>query len=390
MNLVIVESPTKARTLSRFLGDGWNVEATYGHVRDLPEKKIGVGIERLSDGVIKFTPEYVQTAKQKERVEVIKRLSDEAGKVYLATDPDREGEAIAFHVAELLKANPKSQIPNHNNRIVFHEITEKAVKEALNNPRGVDMQLVNAQQARRVTDRLVGYKLSPLLWVKVRRGLSAGRVQSVALRLVVEREREIESFKPTEYWVIKVQLSKPNSNFWVNLIEENGKKAEVGNAQKAGEVEEDLKGAKYWVAGMEKKEFKRTPPPPYTTSTMQQAGANKFGWSAKKTMQVAQSLYEQGYITYHRTDSTNLSVEAVKEAAGYISEHYGREYALGSPRVYVTKSKVAQEAHEAIRPTLINISVLSSEQANKDEVRLYELIWTRFTACQMAEARGRR
>jgi len=203
---------------------------------------------------------------------------------------------------------------------------------------------------------------------------------------VVEREREIEAFKPVEYWVIKVLLNS-NYQFWTTLVEENGKKIDINNGEKAGKAETDLRGAKYSVSGVEKKEFKRTPPAPYTTSTMQQAGANKFGWSAKKTMQIAQSLYEQGYITYHRTDSTNLAAEAVKEAAGYIWEHYGQEYALGIPRVYVTKSKVAQEAHEAIRPTLINISALS-EQVNKDEIKLYELIWARFTACQMAEAKG--
>ena len=402
MNLVLVESPTKARTLGKFLGTGFDIEATYGHVRDLPKKKMGIEIKRLSDGVMKFEPEYVSTKEQEKKIKDIKRLSDKAEWIYLATDPDREGEAIAFHVAELLKVN-KSQAPSPKSqikRIVFHEITEHAIKEALGHPRGLDMKLVDAQQARRVLDRLVGYKLSPLLWKKIRRGLSAGRVQSVAVRLVVEREREIEAFKPEEYWQIMVDLLKiqePRNKIQVTLVEKNGEKMKIGNQVEAEKVEGDLRGAGYVVEGVEMKEFKRTPPAPFTTSTLQQAGANKLGWSAKRTMQVAQGLYEEGLITYHRTDSTNIAVEAALAVRQLISDRFGKEYSLEKPRFYKTKSKVAQEAHEAIRPTDVNTTSSHGTppnlggvggSINRDQARLYEMIWRRFVACQMAEVRG--
>ena len=385
MTVIIVESPTKAKTLSRFLGEGYNVVATYGHITDLPEKKIGIVIKRLSDEVIEFKPEYVVVAKQKERIEEIKRLSDSAKQIYLATDPDREGEAIAWHVVSTLPKKSGSKIK----RIVFHEITKRAIDEAINNPREIDGMLVDAQQARRVLDRLVGYKLSPLLWKKVRRGSSAGRVQSVALRLVVEREREIEAFKQEEYWDIWVQLRNQISEFKTKLITKNTDKIQLQNQDQAREAENDLRAARYSVDKVEKKEFRRTPPAPFTTSTLQQMAANRLGWSAKKTMQVAQSLYEGGYITYHRTDSTNLAQEAVTALADYISQIYGKQYALSSPRIYKTKSKVAQEAHEAIRPTDVTSQHLEQgDYSNKDQLRLYELIWKRFVACQMAEVEG--
>ena len=376
MNLVLVESPTKARTLGRFLGSGFEVEATYGHVRDLPKKKMGIEIKRLSDGVIKFEPEYVSTKEQDKRIQEIKKKMKGAEEIYLATDPDREGEAIAYHVAELLKKDGK--------RIVFHEITQHAIEEAIKNPRGLDMKLVDAQQARRVLDRLVGYKLSPLLWKKIRRGLSAGRVQSVTVRLVVEREREIEAFKPQEYWNIVVSVKNVQSSmFNVQLVDK------VTNQEQAEKVEKDLRAAEYVVASVEKKEFRRTPPPPFTTSTLQQAGANKLGWSAKRTMQIAQSLYEEGLITYHRTDSTNLAMEALQIVTSFIVNTFGKEYALGKPRFYKTKSKVAQEAHEAIRPTDVGQFSNSNFQfSNRDQERLYGMIWKRFVACQMAEGRG--
>ena len=376
MNLVLVESPTKARTLGRFLGSGFEVEATYGHVRDLPKKKMGIEIKRLSDGVIKFEPEYVSTKEQDKRIQEIKKKMKGAEEIYLATDPDREGEAIAYHVAELLKKDGK--------RIVFHEITQHAIEEAIKNPRGLDMKLVDAQQARRVLDRLVGYKLSPLLWKKIRRGLSAGRVQSVTVRLVVEREREIEAFKPQEYWNIVVSVKNVQSSmFNVQLVDK------VTNQEQAEKVEKDLRAAEYVVASVEKKEFRRTPPPPFTTSTLQQAGANKLGWSAKRTMQIAQSLYEEGLITYHRTDSTNLAMEALQIVTSFIVNTFGKEYALGKPRFYKTKSKVAQEAHEAIRPTDVGQFSNSNFQfSNRDQERLYGMIWKRFVACQMAEVRG--
>ncbi|MBI2008616.1 type I DNA topoisomerase, partial [Candidatus Amesbacteria bacterium] len=381
MNLVIVESPTKARTLTKFLGEGYAVEATMGHIRDLPEKKVGIKI----DGD-KFTPEYVQTERQKTNMAAIQRMSGSADQVYLATDPDREGEAIAWHVAQSIRAGEGKSV----SRIVFHEITQQAIEEALKHPRGIDMPLVEAQQARRVLDRLVGYKLSPLLWKKVRRGLSAGRVQSVAVRLVVEREREIEAFKPEEYWDIWVELETQNSKiknqnhnskFKTKLIDK------VTDRDGAERVERDLRVAEYGVVGVERKEFSRAPPAPFTTSTLQQAAANKLGWTAKRTMQVAQSLYEEGNITYHRTDSTNLSEEAVDKVKRLISDRFGKNYALEKPRVYRTKSKVAQEAHEAIRPTSVQ-TLASSVQANRDQQRLYEMIWRRFVACQMAEAAG--
>ena len=406
MNLVLVESPTKARTLARFLGDGFNVQATYGHVRDLPERRVGVKIvpesKRAGEQEYRFEPEYVVTKKQAERIKEIKTLSDAAAVAYLATDPDREGEAIAWHVAELLQSKRAGELESRSKfkRIVFHEITKPAIMEALAHPREIDMQLVSAQQARRILDRLVGYKLSPVLWKKVRRGLSAGRVQSVALRLIVEREREIEKFTPVEYWDIQVVLKKlivdpsissglRSGQLTVKLVEVNGGKMEIHNGEAAKKAEEALRGAKYEVAGVERKEFSRTPPAPFTTSTLQQTAANRLGWSAKKTMQVAQGLYEEGLITYHRTDSTNIADVATAAARDYIRTQYGQDYALGEPRVYKIKSKVAQEAHEAIRPTDVGQFSNSNFQfSNKDQGRLYELIWKRFVACQMAEARG--
>ncbi|MEK7154522.1 MAG: type I DNA topoisomerase [Patescibacteria group bacterium] len=374
MDLVIVESPTKARTLEKFLGpsasSGFQIEASFGHIRDLPQKKLGIDIGK------NFAPDYVQTEKQKEKTKEIKRLSDQASKIYLATDPDREGEAIAWHLSQVLGA--KGQVLS---RIVFHEITEHAIKEALKNPRELDMKLVDAQQARRILDRLVGYKLSPLLWKKVRRGLSAGRVQSVTVKLVVEREREIEAFKPEEYWDINVVLTARGQVLSVKLI-----KPEIKNQEEADKAEKELRSSEFRVESVEKKEFKRTPPAPYTTSTLQQAAANRMGWSAKRTMQVAQGLYEEGHITYHRTDSTNIAAEAAVMSREFIVASYGEDYALDKPRFYKTKSKVAQEAHEAIRPTDVALKGVAFQ--NRDQEKLYEMIWTRFVACQMAEVTG--
>ena len=368
MNLVIVESPTKARTLAIFLGDDYRIEASYGHIRDLPQKRLGIGIEN------DFEPEYTQTVKQKERTISLKRLSVDAQKIYLATDPDREGEAIAWHISQVLSAQKKVL------RVTFHEITKTAIEEALKTPGEIDMKLVDAQQARRILDRLVGYKLSPLLWKKIRRGLSAGRVQSVAVRLVVEREREIEAFKPEEYWDINVVLKNVQSSvFSVRFI------GEIKNQTDAEEIEKKLLNTEYRVLNIDKKDFKRTPPAPFTTSTLQQAAANRLGWSAKRTMQIAQGLYEEGHITYHRTDSTNIAAEAAVMSKEFIVASYGKEYALEKPRFYKTKSKVAQEAHEAIRPTALDNKNIFS---NHDQQKLYEMIWKRFVACQMAEARG--
>lgn len=391
MTVILVESPTKAKTLSRFLGGDFEVRATYGHVRDLPEKKLGIEVKHVSDTETTFVPEYVPSEKQKGRVEEIEKLVSKTDKVLLATDPDREGEAIAFHVREVIKeAMPVAAKKLKFERIVFHEITEQAIKEAIGHPRELDMRMVDAQQARRVLDRLVGYKLSPLLWRKVRKGLSAGRVQSVAVRLIVDRENEISSFVPEEYWIIAVNLDTESGvKVQFLLTEKDGEKFKVVSGNEAEKAESDLTGASYKVEEIIQKDIIKTPPGPFTTSTLQQVAANKLGWSAKKTMQVAQTLYEEGHITYHRTDSMNLAVEAVRAAGTFIAGNYGREYAMSIPREYKTKSKVAQEAHEAIRPTEVaQIRLPGGEGVNRDQEKLYDLIWKRYVACQMTEARG--
>jgi DNA topoisomerase-1 len=384
MNLVIVESPTKARTISKFLGKGFRVVASFGHVRDLPEKKFGVDIEN------NFKPTYVVLPKAKERIKEIEKEVKKAKLVILSTDPDREGEAIAYHLAYLLKLGKKKPYW----RIVFHEITEQAIKEALKNPRKIDMNLVNAQQARRILDRIVGYKLSPLLWRKVAKGLSAGRVQSVALRLIVEREREIQNFKPKEYWTIEAVLKSQNSKiknqkeFKAILVKKDGKKLDqfaIKNEKEAKKIVKDLKDAEFKVSKIERKEAKRNPPEPFTTSTMQQVCWQKFSWSAEKTMQIAQQLYEMGYITYMRTDSLNLSEFALEMAQDFILRNFGKNYY--QKRIYKTKSKVAQEAHEAIRPTDVEKTPeILSQKLNSQQLKLYDLIWRRFLACQMAQA----
>lgn len=369
MDLIIVESPTKARTLGKFLGDKYDVEATMGHVKDLPKSTLGIDIEH------DFEPEFVEVPRN---LDVIKKIRSEGKKakiIYLATDPDREGEAIAQHVAEILKANSKIK------RIAFHEITKEAVEEAIASPREIDKNLVDAQIARRVLDRLVGYKLSPLLWKKVRRGLSAGRVQSVAVRLIVEKEREIEAFKSQEYWEIfsTVKELKNQKEFTVQLIN-----TEVKNKDTAEGITGELGKAKYAVSDVRKREITKSPYPPYTTSTMTQAAARIFGWSSKRTMSIAQKLYEEGLITYHRTDSFNLSVAAVTTLRNYIGKEFGEKYLPESPKLYKTNSKSAQEAHEAIRPTNINHKFeVTDDKWAKDEETLYKLIWARFVACQM-------
>lgn len=378
MNLIIVESPTKAKTLGRFLGTGYDVEATMGHIKDLPKSQLGVDIEH------NFKPEYIDVPKREETIKKLKAKSKKAKVIYIASDPDREGEAIAFHVKEILDGKGKIQ------RITFHEITQEAVEEAIANPHGINGDLVDAQVARRVLDRLVGYKLSPLLWKKVRRGLSAGRVQSVAVRLIVEKEREIQKFKADEYWEIYAEVKseklKGKSNFVVELVRVGEKAAEVKNKKDADKIVSELEKAKYEVFDVRKRDISKNPYPPFTTSTMTQAGARVLGWSSKKTMSVAQKLYEQGLITYHRTDSLNMAQSAVGSARGYIEKEYGKNYLPEKPRFYKTGSKVAQEAHEAIRPTKINLSSLD-EKYLADEERLYELIWKRFVATQMSASR---
>lgn len=389
-DLVIVESPTKARTLSRFLGDKYQIEASYGHVRDLPKSEMGVDIEH------DFEPKYIVPRDKTKRINQLKKVTKDAKTLWLATDPDREGEAIAWHIAQIMRSQ-KSKVEKPDvrhpiskiRRVVFHEITEEAVKEAFEYPRSIDMKLVDAQQARRVLDRLVGYKLSPLLWKKVKSGLSAGRVQSVALRLIVEREREIEKFKPVEYWTIIAQLMSPAGVFHATLLSLNGKKLTIKNKSQSDEHIKVLEKADYQVDKIHKKEVKRYPYPPFTTSTLQQTASHLLGFTAKKTMSVAQHLYEHGLITYMRTDSVNLSPLALNSVRIYIEESFGKNYLPNQVRVFRTRSKLAQEAHEAIRPTDIRYQssdIRAQIGITKDHLRLYDLIWKRMVACQMKEA----
>ena len=381
--LIIVESPTKARTISKFLGPDYEVEASFGHVRDLPKSKISIDVEN------NFEPVYQVAPKAKEVIAKLKKMAKSASSIILATDEDREGEAISWHLVEALgmKYNdPKLK------RIVFHEITKSAIEHALENPRAIDLNLVDAQQARRVLDRLVGYELSPFLWRKIRYGLSAGRVQSVAVRLVVEREREIKAFKAEEYWSIEAQLSKLNNDlqFTAKLAKIDDKavgKMGISSEPQAKTITSDLEGSEYKVTDVTKKEVKRNPSPPFTTSTLQQEAARKLGFSAKQTMAVAQGLYEKGHITYMRTDSLNLAKSALEQAQQVIASEFGKQYGLSEPRYYSNKSKGAQEAHEAIRPT--DLSALPQNMkasADRNAIRLYDLIWKRTLASQMQQA----
>lgn len=381
MDLVIVESPTKAKTLTKFLGSAYKIEASMGHVRDLPEKGGGLAIDVEHD----FAPNYQVLASKKANVANLKRLAKDAKIVYLATDPDREGEAISYHVQYLLGTDKKKIFK----RVTFHEITKSAIEDALKHPGEVNMPMVNAQQARRVLDRLVGYTLSPVLWKKVRRGLSAGRVQSVAVRLIVDKEREIRAFVPEEYWEVFVDLKAKSEDLRVALYKIDGKPAKISNGELAQKVIGDLEKENYKVSDVTRDEQHSSPYPPFTTSLLQRAGSNVFSWSAKMTMQIAQSLYEHGYITYHRTDSFNLAKEATDMARSYIETTYGKEYLPAQVRTYKTKDASAQEAHEAIRPTDVTRagSDLTAAGMTSRHQKLYELIRTRFLQCQMEDAR---
>ncbi len=385
-NLVIVESPVKARTLQSFLGDKYQIEASMGHVRDLPKGDLGVDVEH------NFEPRYIIPKAKLKTVNNLKKIAKGTKTLWLATDPDREGEAIAWHIAQLVSGSVDRSISKDIKRVVFHEITPEAIKEAFENPRGIDLKLVDAQQARRVLDRLVGYKLSPLLWQKVKRGLSAGRVQSVALRLVVEREREVTTFKPQEYWIIEAILGLVGSDFasfTAILIEQNGKKLTIKNKNEADGHVKNLQKADYQIAKVTKKEVRRYPFPPFTTSTLQQTASNRLGFSARRAMMLAQNLYERGLITYMRTDSVNLASQAIASAREFIGKEFGRQYLPKSPRLYKSKAKNIQEAHEAIRTTDVRTqgqALRSLPGMNRDHVRLYDLIWKRFVACQMNEA----
>jgi len=415
MNLIVVESPTKARTIAKFLNKEYSVLSSYGHIRDLPKKELGIDIEN------NFEPKYVVPLVARKRLTPIKKSLEKASKIILATDEDREGEAISWHLSEALGLDAAK-----TERIVFHEITKKAIAEALKNPRRIDMDLVDAQQARRVLDRLVGYKLSPFLWKKIAKGLSAGRVQSVAVRLIVEREREIKNFKPEEYWSIDALLKKTDGNavvpsdsegtrpstavhgiasspaaprndtFLATLIKKGNEaigKLDIKTKENADKILKDLEDAKYQIADIEKKETKRNPLPAFTTSTLQQEAWQKLHFSAKMTMSLAQNLYENGYITYHRTDSLNISEQALLAAKNFIIKNHGQNYWAGYLRKFKTKSKGAQEAHEAIRPTdpsnspeSIKGELKYAKQFEDKLGRLYDLIWRRFIASQMAPA----
>ena len=382
--LVIVESPAKANTIKKFLGGNTKVVASMGHIRDLPKSKLGVDIEH------DFEPEYINIRGKGDLIKSLKKDAKQAKKVYIATDPDREGEAIAWHLAYILK-DEKNKI----SRVTFNEITKNAVQKAIKEPRNIDMNVVDAQQARRVLDRIVGYKMSPLLWKKVKRGLSAGRVQSVAVKLIVDRENEIEGFKPEEYWNIYAKLKdeKTKKQFEARFYGKNGKKLEIHSKQETDEVLEGIKNAKYIVSEVKKGEKKRTPAPPFTTSTMQQEASRKLGFTLKKTMSVAQGLYEGvripekgtvGLITYMRTDSTRISDVARAAAKEYIVKNYGEKYYEN--RYYKT-NKEAQDAHEAIRPTYIDVNPEDIKDViTKDQYKLYKLIYNRFMASQMANA----
>nr|MBC8496155.1 type I DNA topoisomerase [Chloroflexota bacterium] len=385
--LVIVESPAKARTVGRYLGKGYKVEASVGHVRDLLRSQLSVDVEN------DFTPKYRVPNEKRDVVKKLKAAAAKAEEVYLATDLDREGEAIAWHLMESAEIEPE-----RTRRVIFHEITRPAIEEAFANPRPLDMDLINAQQGRRILDRLVGYGISPILWKKVRGRLSAGRVQSVALRLIVEREREIDVFVPDEYWTISAEFS-PNEHkdkFIAKLVRVDGEKPVLSKEEDVKPLLVDMEQAKYAVSKAKKGTRTRKPQAPFTTSTMQQSASRRIGFTARRTMRIAQQLYEgvdvgtggqTGLITYMRTDSTNVSALAQNEARKFIVGKYGEKYVPESPPKYRTKARGAQEAHEAVRPTSVMRTPKSiKDHLSRDQYRLYQLIWQRFVASQMTSA----
>ena len=386
--LVIVESPAKAKTIRKYLGDGYEVTASMGHIRDLPASQLGIDVDH------DYTPQYININGKEKLIKELKSEAKKADQVFLATDPDREGEAISWHLAHLLGLNIEDA-----NRVTFGEITKKGVTEGMAHPRAIDIDLFNAQQARRILDRLVGYKLSPFLWRKVRRGLSAGRVQSVAVRLIVDREKEIEDFKPEEYWNLDATLSPPSSQkkftarFYGTAA---GKKMEVTNEAQAMGIVKDLEGADYTVTELKRGHRKKVPAPPFITSTLQQEASRRLGFTATRTMRAAQTLYEgvdiagrgtMGLITYMRTDSLRVSDEAVAGAKEYITEAYGERYVCPTKRTYKSRSATAaQDAHEAIRPSVPSLTPDEAEKSiSGDIAKLYRLIWSRFIASQMSD-----
>ena len=387
-NLVIVESPAKAKTIGRYLGNGYTVKASMGHVRDLPKSKIGIDFDH------DFQPDYQPIKGKEEVIADLKEAAEASDNIYLATDPDREGEAISWHLKELL------EIPNEKTyRVTFNEITKRVVTESIAAPRPIDQNLVDAQQARRLLDRIVGYQLSPLLWRKIRRGLSAGRVQSVATRLVVDREKEIRAFVPQEYWSLDVTLDRIaplTGRFQAHYHGEGKKKEELANEEQVNAILEDIKTNPFVVTGIRRTEKKRQPAPPFTTSTLQQEASRKLNMTPRRTMSIAQQLYEGidiagegavGLITYMRTDSLRLSDDALEAAKTYIINHYGPEFYPETTRTFKTKAG-AQDAHEAIRPTDVNLNPDAVRKSlTPEQYKLYKLIWSRFIACQMANAR---
>ena len=390
-DLVIVESPAKARTIERYLGKNVVALASMGHVRDIPKREMGVNVEDLS-----FSPKYTVLPEKRKVVSELTKASKDAATVYLATDPDREGEAISWHLMKAAKIDESKA-----KRVVFHEITQRAVREAFEHPRDLDHDLIDAQQARRVLDRIVGYELSPVLWRKVKRGLSAGRVQSVALRLVVDREEEVQAFKPREYWSIEAALARHGADqkrlkAMLRAIKGRKGKLDIPDEAEATRIVADLDGAAYVVEKVTKKERRSRPAPPFITSTLQQEAARKLRFTARRTMQVAQQLYEgvnlgdqgaTGLITYMRTDSTNVSSLALNETGQYVKEKFGADYAPPSPRRYRRKVKGAQEAHEAIRPTNVYAEPARVKQyLTSEQARLYDLVWKRMVASQMSDA----
>lgn len=376
--LVIVESPTKVESIKKYLGSGYEILATMGHVRDLPKSTIGVDTEN------DFEPKYITIRGKGELISKLKKKAKAASKVYLATDPDREGEAISWHLAHILEIDPKQDC-----RITFNEVTKDVVREAVNEARPIDMDLVDAQQTRRVLDRIVGYQISPLLWKKIKKGLSAGRVQSVVMRLIVDREREIEAFRPEEYWSIELKLTniKGKLPFKAKFYgTADGKKVSVSDEETATEIVSVLKAAEYYVSKLTRKETRRKSAPPFTTSTMQQEASRKINFTSRRTMIAAQQLYEMGYITYMRTDSLRISEVAQKEAREFITSTYGAEFVPSKPKQYRAK-KSAQDAHEAIRPTAVaNTPEKLKTKLKPDLYKLYRLIWLRFMASQMSDA----
>lgn len=380
--LVIVESPAKAKTIEKYLGKNYVVEASMGHVRDLPKSQLGVDIEN------EYNPKYITIRGKGELLSKLRKLAKKSDKIYLATDPDREGEAISWHLANVLKIDE-----NENCRIEFNEITKDAVKNSIKHPRKINCNLVDAQQARRVLDRLVGYEISPLLWRNVKWGLSAGRVQSAALKLICDREEEIKKFNPEEYWTVDVKLKKGKKSFPVKLTTKNKKKIEIKNKEQADQIIDELKENEYIVSKIKKGTKNKNPLAPFTTSTLQQEASKKLNFMTKKTMSVAQQLYEGvevkkfgtvGLITYMRTDSVRISKEAQEKALNFIDEAYGKEYVPEEPRVYKGKKNI-QDAHEAIRPTYVEITPeIAKANLSNDQYKLYALIWKRFIASQMA------